>query len=121
MFGGTQRGYTSIVGKLVVRPVRVMLVFALVVLLSVGMFLTLPRSFLPDEDQGYFIVVAQLPDGASKQRTDAVLERIEVLEDQLRVRRDHDRRREDPTAGHGHPELLLLLVGARQRGDADVA
>jgi HAE1 family hydrophobic/amphiphilic exporter-1/multidrug efflux pump len=33
--------------------------------------------FLPEEDQGYFIVVAQLPDGASKQRTDAVLERIE--------------------------------------------
>ena len=34
VFGGTQRGYTSIVGKLVVRPIRVMLVFGLVVLLS---------------------------------------------------------------------------------------
>ena len=55
-----------------------MLVFGLVVLfLAYGMFVSLPRSFLPEEDQGYFIVVAQLPDGASKQRTDAVLERIE--------------------------------------------
>ena len=54
-----------------------MLVFGLVVLLASGMFVSLPRSFLPEEDQGYFIVVAQLPDGASKQRTDAVLERIE--------------------------------------------
>ena len=79
VFRGTQRGYTSIVGKLVVRPIAVMLVFGLVVLLSAGMFMTLPRSFLPEEDQGYFIVVAQLPDGASKQRTDAVLERIEKV------------------------------------------
>ena len=43
------------------------------------MFVSLPRSFLPEEDQGYFIVVAQLPDGASKRRTDAVLERIEKV------------------------------------------
>ena len=79
VFGSTQHGYTSIVGKLVVRPIRVMLAFGLVVALSAWMFVTLPRSFLPEEDQGYFIVVAQLPDGASKQRTDAVLERIEKV------------------------------------------
>jgi len=77
IFGKTQRGYTSIVGGLVLRPLRVMLVFGLVLLVTFGMFNSLPRSFLPEEDQGYFIVVAQLPDGASKQRTDAVLERIE--------------------------------------------
>lgn len=79
VFGKTQRGYTSAVASLVVRPIRVMLVFGLVLLLCVGMFTTLPRSFLPEEDQGYFIVVAQLPDGASKQRTDAVLARVEGL------------------------------------------
>ncbi len=77
MFGRTQRGYASAVAKLVVRPVRVMAVFGLVLALSFGLFQTLPKSFLPEEDQGYFIVVAQLPDGASKQRTDAVLERVE--------------------------------------------
>jgi HAE1 family hydrophobic/amphiphilic exporter-1/multidrug efflux pump len=77
IFGKTQRGYTSVVGSLVLRPLRVMLVFGLLLLLTFGMFNSLPRSFLPEEDQGYFIVVAQLPDGASKQRTDAVLERIE--------------------------------------------
>jgi HAE1 family hydrophobic/amphiphilic exporter-1/multidrug efflux pump len=65
------------VAKMVARPVRVMLVFGAVLLLAYGMFVTLPRSFLPEEDQGYFIVVVQLPDGASKQRTDAVLDRIE--------------------------------------------
>ncbi|TGV23089.1 multidrug efflux RND transporter permease subunit [Mesorhizobium sp. M4B.F.Ca.ET.143.01.1.1] len=35
----------------------------------------LPSTFLPVEDQGYFFVVIQLPDGASLERTDAVAEK----------------------------------------------
>ena len=77
LFGRTQRGYANAVAGLVVRPVRVMAVFGLLLAVSFSLFQTLPKSFLPEEDQGYFIVVAQLPDGASKQRTDAVLERVE--------------------------------------------
>jgi multidrug efflux pump len=77
VFGRTQQGYASAVARLVIRPVRVMAVFGLLLALSFGLFQTLPKSFLPEEDQGYFIVIAQLPDGASKQRTDAVLERVE--------------------------------------------
>ena len=38
-----------------------------------------PTAFLPDEDQGYLIVAAQLPDGASKERTDRVLEQIQGI------------------------------------------
>ena len=77
MFGRTQRGYTWSIGKILGRPVFVMLAFVGLLVVSLGMFQRLPQSFLPEEDQGYFIVVAQLPDGASKQRTDAVLERVE--------------------------------------------
>ena len=76
-FGWTQRGYTAAVGKFTARPLLVLLLFGVLLVVSVGLFKALPKSFLPEEDQGYFIVVAQLPDGASKQRTDAVLERIE--------------------------------------------
>src|ERR1700742_2028462 len=36
----------------------------------------IPSSFLPVEDQGYFFVVIQLPDGASLQRTDEVAEKV---------------------------------------------
>ena len=36
----------------------------------------MPTAFLPVEDQGYLIVPAQLPDGASKERTDAVMQKI---------------------------------------------
>ncbi len=37
----------------------------------------LPSGFIPDEDQGYFIVAVQLPDGASVERTDAVVRQVE--------------------------------------------
>ncbi|WHZ39397.1 multidrug efflux RND transporter permease subunit [Rahnella bonaserana] len=40
---------------------------------------SLPKSFLPDEDQGYFFVNVQLPDGASLNRTDAVLGQMQTL------------------------------------------
>lgn len=40
---------------------------------------SLPKSFLPDEDQGYFFVSVQLPDGASLGRTDAVLGQMQTL------------------------------------------
>ena len=35
-----------------------------------------PSTFLPVEDQGYFFVVVQLPDGASLERTDAVAKQV---------------------------------------------
>ncbi len=38
--------------------------------------LRIPSTFLPVEDQGYFFVVIQLPDGASLQRTDAVAKQV---------------------------------------------
>ncbi|MCP9464167.1 MAG: multidrug efflux RND transporter permease subunit [Nitrospira sp.] len=77
LFGRAQQGYVWSVGKLVGRPVLVMLTFGGLLVVCVGLFQRIPQSFLPEEDQGYFIVVAQLPDGASRQRTDAVLERVE--------------------------------------------
>ena len=52
-------------------------VFAVVVLAAFGLFRVIPPAFLPEEDQGYFITIVQLPDGASKQRTDEVLTKIE--------------------------------------------
>src|SRR6202046_4834394 len=54
-----------------------MVILALVlVVVAVWGLARVPTAFLPDEDQGYLIVSAQLPDGASKERTDAVLQKI---------------------------------------------
>ena len=41
-----------------------------------GLSRTIPSTFLPVEDQGYFFVVIQLPDGASLERTDAVAKQV---------------------------------------------
>ena len=52
------------------RSVLALAVFGVILLLSGLLFKILPASFLPEEDQGYFITFVQLPDGASLQRTD---------------------------------------------------
>ena len=44
-----------------------------------GFMYRLPSSFLPDEDQGYFITLIQLPVGATQERTVAVLKQVEQL------------------------------------------
>jgi HAE1 family hydrophobic/amphiphilic exporter-1 len=40
---------------------------------------SVPQSFLPDEDQGYFFLNVQLPDAASIQRTDLVCRKVEAI------------------------------------------
>ncbi|HXZ26259.1 MAG TPA: multidrug efflux RND transporter permease subunit, partial [Nitrospiria bacterium] len=77
LFDRTRDVYSSAVGTVVRRPLISIGVFAVVIVLTATLFRVIPGSFLPDEDQGYFITVLQLPDGASKQRTTAVLSRLE--------------------------------------------
>ncbi|WP_339951972.1 multidrug efflux RND transporter permease subunit [uncultured Albimonas sp.] len=48
-------------------------VFALLIGATVWMIQRVPTGFIPQMDQGYAIVVVQLPDGASLERTDAVI------------------------------------------------
>jgi multidrug efflux pump len=69
--------YTAIAGLVIKRAALALVVFGVVIALGVGLFRLIPSSFLPDEDQGYFFTMIQLPDGASKQRTDAVLSKVE--------------------------------------------
>ena len=76
-FDWTQVRYTETVGLLLKRSLLAVAVFGLLIGGSVGLLKMIPPSFLPDEDQGYFIAIVQLPDGASKQRTDAVLDKVE--------------------------------------------
>jgi HAE1 family hydrophobic/amphiphilic exporter-1/multidrug efflux pump len=76
-FDWTRDKYTRTVGVVIERWALSLSVFAVILLIAFGLFRIIPPSFLPDEDQGYFITVVQLPDGASKQRTDAVLTKVE--------------------------------------------
>jgi len=64
----------------VARVIRVsgiaLLVYAGLVFLGVRVFQRVPAGFIPDQDKQYLICVAQLPDAASLDRTDAVLRRM---------------------------------------------
>ncbi len=46
------------------------------VIMTYGLFVRVPQTFLPVEDQGYFFVIIQLPDGASLQRTEQVAKTV---------------------------------------------
>ena len=76
-FDRTTSGYVATVGYLLVRPIRVMLMFLLIVGGCAFIFLRIPSSFLPQEDQGVLMTIVQLPNGATKTRTTAILEKIE--------------------------------------------
>jgi multidrug efflux pump len=77
-FASSSRHYQSGVGRLLKRIGWIMAVFAAVTALMVVLFIKLPSSFLPDEDQGYFVTAVQLPVGATQQRTVEVLKKIEA-------------------------------------------
>lgn len=76
-FERTTNGYTSSVGYLLKRPVRVMILFAIVIGGVAWSFNKLPSSFLPQEDQGVLLTIIQLPNGASQARTEEVIKKIE--------------------------------------------
>ncbi len=76
-FEWVQTRYVGTVALLQKRTVLSLVMFGMLLGLTFGLFKTIPGSFLPEEDQGYFITMIQLPDGASKERTDAVVEKVE--------------------------------------------
>ena len=69
--------YVGIVGAMVLKPLRYLLVYALIVGLMGFLFTRLPTSFLPDEDQGILFVQIQLPAGATQERTLKVIQQVE--------------------------------------------
>ena len=71
------RGYAGLVGGMLSRPLRFMLIFAVVVGLLAFLFLRLPTSFLPEEDQGVMFTQVILPAGATQERTLATLRKVE--------------------------------------------
>ena len=76
-FDWTQNRYVGTVGTILKHSVISLAIFGVLLFVSGGLFQALPSSFLPEEDQGYFISIMQLPDGASKQRTIEVLNKVE--------------------------------------------
>ena len=77
LFDWTRDRYTMSAGGVIQRAALTLGVFGVVIGLAAGLFSVIPSSFLPEEDQGYFITAVQLPDGASRQRTTEVVSKLE--------------------------------------------
>ena len=69
--------YTARVAGVLARPVRFGLAYALVIGVAALLFARLPSSFLPDEDQGSFMAMVILPQGAPQAETMAVVKDVE--------------------------------------------
>jgi hydrophobic/amphiphilic exporter-1 (mainly G- bacteria), HAE1 family len=76
VYARAERGYASLMARMVSRA-GLMTIIALIVVALAGWGLArVPTGFLPIEDQGYLLVVVQLPDGAALARTQKALEEV---------------------------------------------
>ena len=69
--------YRNAVASVLGKTGRWLVIYAVIIAVTAGLFTKLPGSFLPDEDQGYFISLVQLPPGATTERTKDVLSQLE--------------------------------------------
>ncbi|EQC1557391.1 efflux RND transporter permease subunit [Citrobacter amalonaticus] len=68
--------YTNSVSGIVRKTGRYLLLYILIVVGMGVLFFRLPTSFLPDEDQGVFMTMVQLPAGSTQERTQNVLDQV---------------------------------------------
>ena len=76
-FARAVAGYRGAVARVLGRSGRWLVVYAAVIGAAAILFMRLPGSFLPEEDQGYFISMIQLPPGATQERTVEVVSQVE--------------------------------------------
>ncbi|WP_159121489.1 efflux RND transporter permease subunit [Citrobacter werkmanii] len=68
--------YTNSVSGIVRKTGRYLVVYLVIVIGMAVLFMRLPTSFLPEEDQGVFLTMIQLPAGATQERTQKVLDQV---------------------------------------------
>jgi HAE1 family hydrophobic/amphiphilic exporter-1 len=74
-----ERGYAALVGRMAAHSgIVVAIGLALITLAGYG-FARVPTGFIPIEDQGYMLAAVQLPDGASLERTQKVLDQVSAI------------------------------------------
>ncbi|QBP77186.1 multidrug efflux RND transporter permease subunit [Herbaspirillum huttiense] len=76
-FARLTRRYESLLGRLIARGLRMMLLYGALSLLLVLGLRALPSAFLPEEDQGYFMTSFQLPADATTERTARAVDQFE--------------------------------------------
>jgi HAE1 family hydrophobic/amphiphilic exporter-1 len=78
-FTAAQAGYVRACGFLIRKFGVALAVLAAFTALAAGLGKLMPTSFMPQEDQGFFLMNVQLPEAASMQRTNAVMRKVEEI------------------------------------------
>lgn len=76
---GVQRVFERVVRWLLAHPGRSLVSYAFLSILALVWFIQWPTTFLPEEDDGYFLVAVQLPPAASLERTCRVGEQLDSV------------------------------------------
>ena len=69
--------YVKLVGRVLAKKLRYVIIFALIVAAMGYLFKKMPTAYLPDEDQGILMIQAILPGNATLEQTDAVMEKVQ--------------------------------------------
>jgi HAE1 family hydrophobic/amphiphilic exporter-1 len=79
VFGFTTEKYVSFSAILIRKSIRSAAFIGVLIYVIVVLVRNIPGGFVPEEDQGYLLVNALLPDAASLERTDAVMRKAEAV------------------------------------------
>jgi hydrophobe/amphiphile efflux-1 (HAE1) family protein len=79
VFAKVTAGYVRLTDQVTRRVFLSMGVLGVITVMMIALFGAVPGGFVPEEDEGYFLVNVQLPDAASLQRSDDVSKKIEAI------------------------------------------
>jgi multidrug efflux pump len=78
-FSSTAKNYEGLVARILKRASRYLIIYVTLIAVVGVVYVRLPTSFLPNEDQGTILVNVQLPPGATQERTLGVMQQVEAF------------------------------------------
>lgn len=76
MFDNNRERYHGGVNRVIKRPVRWLILYGLLTAIAVALFVRMPTSFLPNEDQGSMLIQIQTPPGTTMERTQKAIDDV---------------------------------------------
>ena len=120
-FGNSK--YLSGISRIIKNPKRVGVGFCMVLIAIFVLYRIIPTSFLPTEDQGYFTIELELPEGTTLERTRAVTDRtIQFLMKEPAVEYVQNVTGTSPRVGtsQARAQLTVILKEWKERDDTTI-
>lgn len=72
-------GYTGVAGIIAKKSIRSVIIIGIIAVTTGFIGKAIPGGFVPEEDEGYYLINIQLPDAASLERTDLATKKVEEI------------------------------------------